>query len=35
MQSEMWYFLKEISSDGDVSTMDVIFPASPQFLVQQ
>lgn len=24
-------FLKEISSDGDVSTMDVIFPASPVF----
>jgi hypothetical protein len=22
-----WYFLKEISSDGDLSTVDVIFPA--------
>ena len=22
-----WYFLKEISSDGDLSTLDVIFPA--------
>eukprot|EP01112_Ceratiomyxa_fruticulosa_P018545 TRINITY_DN5948_c0_g1_i1.p1 TRINITY_DN5948_c0_g1~~TRINITY_DN5948_c0_g1_i1.p1 ORF type:complete len:601 (+),score=99.37 TRINITY_DN5948_c0_g1_i1:386-2188(+) len=28
----MWYFLKEISSAGDISTMDVIFPASPFFL---
>jgi hypothetical protein len=27
-----WYFMKEISSDGDVSTVDVIFPASPLFL---
>lgn len=27
-----WYFMKEISSDGDLSTVDVIFPASPLFL---
>jgi hypothetical protein len=27
--NESWYFLKEISSDGDINTMDVIFPASP------
>eukprot|EP01112_Ceratiomyxa_fruticulosa_P005629 TRINITY_DN1637_c0_g1_i1.p1 TRINITY_DN1637_c0_g1~~TRINITY_DN1637_c0_g1_i1.p1 ORF type:complete len:717 (+),score=147.27 TRINITY_DN1637_c0_g1_i1:90-2153(+) len=26
------YFLKEISSGGDIQTMDVIFPASPYFL---
>jgi hypothetical protein len=25
-------FLKEISTDGDINTMDVIFPASPLFL---
>jgi len=28
----VWYFMKEISSDGDVSTVDVIFPASPFLL---
>ncbi|CUG92396.1 Hypothetical protein, putative [Bodo saltans] len=27
--NESWAFLKEISSDGDINTMDVIFPASP------
>ena len=27
-----WAFLKEISSDGNVSTLDVIFPASPAYL---
>eukprot|EP01119_Soliformovum_irregulare_P002109 TRINITY_DN121_c0_g1_i8.p1 TRINITY_DN121_c0_g1~~TRINITY_DN121_c0_g1_i8.p1 ORF type:complete len:471 (+),score=120.63 TRINITY_DN121_c0_g1_i8:117-1415(+) len=32
VNSEPWYFMKEISSDGDVSTVDVIFPASPFFL---
>jgi hypothetical protein len=30
--SESWVFMKEISSDGDVSTIDVIYPASPFFL---
>lgn len=24
-----WIFMKEISSDGDVSTVDVVFPSSP------
>jgi hypothetical protein len=27
-----WAFLKEISSDGNVSTLDVIFPAHPAYL---
>jgi hypothetical protein len=27
-----WAFLKEISSDGDISTVDVIFPASPVWI---
>ena len=27
-----WAFLKEISSDGDTSTVDVIFPASPVWI---
>ena len=27
-----WNFLKEISTNGDMSTMDVIYPASPFFL---
>src|SRR5262249_20742038 len=27
-----WAFLKEISSDGNVSTVDVVYPASPAFL---
>lgn len=27
-----WAFLKEISSDGDTSTVDVVFPASPVWL---
>eukprot|EP01064_Diplonema_japonicum_P038215 TRINITY_DN9178_c0_g2_i1.p1 TRINITY_DN9178_c0_g2~~TRINITY_DN9178_c0_g2_i1.p1 ORF type:complete len:686 (+),score=197.17 TRINITY_DN9178_c0_g2_i1:48-2105(+) len=29
VKNESWVFMKEISSDGDVSTVDVIFPASP------
>eukprot|EP00756_Hemistasia_phaeocysticola_P066716 Hpha_TRINITY_DN9444_c0_g1::TRINITY_DN9444_c0_g1_i2::g.139181::m.139181 len=28
----MWNFLKEISTNGDMQTMDVIFPASPMLL---
>jgi hypothetical protein len=28
----VYYFIKEISSDGDVSTVDVIYPAAPFFL---
>eukprot|EP01111_Echinosteliopsis_oligospora_P000471 TRINITY_DN1050_c0_g1_i1.p1 TRINITY_DN1050_c0_g1~~TRINITY_DN1050_c0_g1_i1.p1 ORF type:complete len:695 (-),score=203.49 TRINITY_DN1050_c0_g1_i1:51-2135(-) len=28
----IWHFMKEISSDGDVSTVDVIFPAAPFFM---
>ena len=31
-QAKPWLFLKEISSDGNVSTVDVIYPASPVFL---
>jgi hypothetical protein len=27
-----WAFMKEISSDGDISTVDVIFPASPVWI---
>jgi hypothetical protein len=27
-----WVFLKEISSDGNVSTVDVVFPASPVWI---
>jgi hypothetical protein len=29
---EPWAFLKEISSDGNVSTVDVLFPASPAWI---
>jgi len=29
---EPWFFMKEISSDGDLQTVDVIFPASPLIL---
>ena len=31
-RSTMWNFLKEISTNGDMQTMDVIYPASPMFL---
>ena len=30
--SSVWVYQKEISSDGDLSTLDVIFPAAPQLL---
>jgi hypothetical protein len=30
--AQPWLMLKEISSDGNVSTVDVIYPASPAFL---
>jgi hypothetical protein len=30
--TEPWLFLKEISSDGNVSTVDVVYPAFPAFL---
>ncbi len=30
--STPWAFLKEISSDGDTSTVDVLFPASPAWI---
>ncbi len=30
--NQYWAFLKEISTGGDINTMDVIFPASPHFL---
>lgn len=29
---EPWVFLKEISSDGNVSTVDVVYPASPVWI---
>jgi hypothetical protein len=30
--SSIWAFQKEISSDGDMSTLDVIFPSAPQHI---
>ena len=32
-RGEVWGYMKEISSDGDVSTVDVIYPASPFFVL--
>ncbi|GMH80611.1 hypothetical protein TrST_g636 [Triparma strigata] len=32
IDGEPWHWMKEISSDGDVSTVDVIYPAAPFFL---
>uniref|UniRef100_A0A7S2DPC0 Glutaminase A central domain-containing protein n=1 Tax=Octactis speculum TaxID=3111310 RepID=A0A7S2DPC0_9STRA len=32
--NETWVFMKEISSDGDVSTIDVLYPACPFFIDQ-
>lgn len=32
-RGEWWAYMKEISSDGDVSTVDVIYPASPFFVL--
>jgi len=31
-RGEMWNFLKEISTNGDMQTMDVVYPASPMML---
>lgn len=31
-EGEPWVFLKEISSDGNVSTVDVVYPASPVWI---
>ena len=32
-RGEVWAYMKEISSDGDISTVDVIYPASPFFVL--
>ena len=34
-KQEEWLFVKEISTNGDMQTMDVIFPASPMLLYLQ
>ena len=33
VRKEPWAFMMEMSTDGDVSTIDVIFPASSQLLL--
>lgn len=33
-RQQVWAYMKEISSDGDISTVDVIFPAAPFFVLQ-
>ena len=32
-RQSVWAYMKEISSDGDVSTVDVIYPAAPFFVL--
>ena len=32
-RQSVWAYMKEISSDGDISTVDVIYPASPFFVL--
>ena len=34
-RNDIWVFIKEISSDGDVSTVDVIYPFAPMPLALQ
>lgn len=32
-RNQIWNFLKEISTNGDMSTMDVIYPGSPMYVL--